>query len=59
MYISHEADANLDKFIDMLANGQELTAPTTDAPSAAQVTTLRDPWVQGEHLLFFTTTWCD
>lgn len=59
VYTSHEADANLDKFIDMLANGQELTAQATDAPSATQVTTLLEPWVQGEHLLFFTATWCD
>ncbi|MDH0447088.1 redoxin family protein [Shewanella sp. GD04112] len=59
VYTSHESDANLDKFIDMLANGQELTAQTTDAPSPEQTAKLLKPWEQGEHLLFFTATWCD
>ncbi|MDT3295992.1 redoxin family protein [Shewanella sp. SP2S2-6] len=59
VYTSHESDANLDKFIDMLANGQELTAQTTEAPSAEQTAKLLKPWEQGEHLLFFTATWCD
>lgn len=59
VYTSHESDANLDKFIDMLANGQELTAQKTQAPTPDQEVKLLAPWEKGEHLLFFTATWCD
>ena len=59
VYTSHESDANLDKLVAMLASGQELTAQVTQAPSPEQTAKLLQPWQQGEHLLFFTATWCD
>lgn len=59
VYTSHESDANLDKFIDRLASGQELAAQKTQAPTSEQETKLLAPWTKGEHLLFFTATWCD
>jgi thiol-disulfide isomerase/thioredoxin len=59
VYSTHESDDKLDRFISMLAKGQKLQNATTDVISTQQKQVLLQPWQQGEHLLFFTATWCD
>ncbi|MCE9687644.1 redoxin family protein [Shewanella sp. AS16] len=59
VYTSHESDANLERFLGMLAKGQKLHPAATEAMDEAQQQALLAPWLQGERLLFFTATWCD
>lgn len=59
VYTSHESDSNLDRIISMLAQGQNLPAREVAVLSAADQQKILEPWRQGEHLLFFTATWCD
>lgn len=59
VYTSHESDKNLDRLISMLAQGQNLPASKVEVVSAAEKQQILKPWLQGEHLLFFTATWCD
>lgn len=59
VYTTHESDDRLDRFISMLAEGQQLESTGTEAITEAQQQALLEPWMKGEHLLFFTATWCD
>ncbi len=59
VYTSHESDSNLDRIISMLAQGQNLPASKVEVLSAEEKQKVLEPWAQGEHLLFFTATWCD
>lgn len=59
VYTTHESDDRLDRFISMLAQGQQLESTGTEAITEAQQQALLEPWMKGEHLLFFTATWCD
>ena len=59
VYTSHESDSNLDRIVSMLAQGQKLPASQVKVLSAEEKQQVLKPWVQGEHLLFFTATWCD
>lgn len=59
VYTTHESDSNLDRIISMLAQGQNLPPSKVEVLSAAEKQRLLKPWSQGEHLLFFTATWCD
>ena len=59
VYTSHESDSNLDRIISMLAQGQNLPASKVEVLSAEEKQKILEPWAQGEHLLFFTATWCD
>lgn len=59
VYNTHESDEKLDRLLGMLAKGQKLQSTTPDAISGEQRQALLKPWQQGEHLLFFTATWCD
>lgn len=59
VYSSHESDAVLDGFLQRLAKGQQLPAANTSAITAAAQQQLLQPYLTGEHLLFFTATWCD
>ena len=59
VYTTHESDDKLDRFISMLADGQQLESTDTEAMTEAQQQALLEPWMKGEHLLFFTATWCD
>lgn len=59
VYTTHESDANLDRFLSMLAKGSQLSSATTDAIDGERMQALLAPWQKGEHLLFFTATWCD
>ncbi len=59
VYTTHESDSNLDRIISMLAQGQNLPASKVEVLSAAEKQRILKPWAQGEHLLFFTATWCD
>lgn len=59
VYTSHESDDNLDRIISMLAKGQQLPASAVKVVTASEKQQLLQPWAKGEHLLFFTATWCD
>lgn len=59
VYSSHESDAVLDGFLLRLAKGQQLPAANTDTITAAAQQQLLQPYLTGEHTLFFTSTWCD
>lgn len=59
VYSSHESDAVLDGFLQRLAKGQQLPAANTSAITAAAQQQLLQPYLTGEHSLFFTATWCD
>ncbi|MED5526906.1 MAG: redoxin family protein [Pseudomonadota bacterium] len=59
VYTSHEADAELDRHLALLADGKASPAADTGALSASQSQALLKPWLHGRHLLFFTATWCD
>lgn len=59
VYTSHESDSNLDRIVSMLAQGQKLPASEVKVLSAEEKQQVLKPWAQGEHLLFFTATWCD
>jgi hypothetical protein len=49
----------LDGFLQRLAKGQQLPAANTSAITAAAQQQLLQPYLTGEHSLFFTATWCD
>lgn len=59
VYTTHESDKNLDKFIEKLANGEKLASSSDKSITELAKQQLIEPWRQGEHLLFFTATWCD
>ncbi|WP_208931804.1 redoxin family protein [Rheinheimera sp. F8] len=59
VFSSHESDAALDGFLQRLAQGQTLAPAAATVLSSAQQQQLLAPFAQGEHLLFFTATWCD
>lgn len=59
VYTSHESDAVLDGFIQRLASGQQLPPASSTAISAKTQQQLPAPYLNGEHMLFFTATWCD
>ncbi|WP_157209832.1 TlpA family protein disulfide reductase [Marinimicrobium agarilyticum] len=59
VYTTHDSDDNLERFLQMLADGQTLESADTDALDETQRKALLEPWMEGEHLLFFTATWCD
>lgn len=59
VYTTHESDANLDRFIAMLAKGQTLQSTATEAVTAEQKHDVLQKWQHGEQLVFFTATWCD
>lgn len=59
VYSSHESDAVLDGFLQRLAKGQQLPAANTSAITAGAQQQLLQPYLTGEHSLFFTATWCD
>ncbi len=60
LYTTHESDAELDVRLAMLAKGK-----ATDSELSGGLISKEDkekllrPWMQGEHLIFFTATWCD
>ena len=60
LYTTHESDAALDVRLAMLAEGKSGENGITAEPvSREQKKKLLEPWAQGEHLIFFTATWCD
>lgn len=59
VYTTHDSDDNLERFLKMLASGQTLESAGTDALDEAKRKALLEPWTEGEHVLFFTATWCD
>lgn len=59
VYSSHESDKNLDLFVSKLASGQQLPPATVSLLSPAEQQKIVAPYLTGDHLLFFTATWCD
>lgn len=59
VYTTHESDKKLDIFIEKLANGEKLASSGDKAITELAKQRLIKPWTQGEHILFFTATWCD
>lgn len=59
VYTTHESDKKLDIFIEKLANGEKLASSGDKAITELAKQQLIKPWTQGEHILFFTATWCD
>ncbi|MDR6982395.1 thiol-disulfide isomerase/thioredoxin [Rheinheimera pacifica] len=59
VYSSHESDKALDGLVQRLAQGQQLPVASSDNISSAEQQRLTAPYLQGEHYLFFTATWCD
>lgn len=59
VYSSHESDAALDGLLSRLAQGQQLAPAPATVISSAQQQQLLAPFANGEHLLFFSATWCD
>lgn len=59
VYTTHESDQALDTLLAKLAAGQQLP-PTDNTPlSVVAQQQLLAPFAEGEHLLFFTASWCD
>ncbi|WKE65203.1 protein-disulfide reductase DsbD family protein [Gallaecimonas kandeliae] len=59
VYSTHEADAELDQQLALLAAGKASPPVAMAALDNRASAGLLAPWQQGEHLLFFTATWCD
>lgn len=59
VYSTHESDRLLDSFLQRLAQGQQLPAATQDTASTQEQQQILKPYLTGEHMLFFTATWCD
>lgn len=59
VYTSHESDTILDTFIAKLAQGQKLESQQIDLLTEQEKNSLIQPWLQGDHTLFFSATWCD
>jgi len=59
VFTTHESDKVLDGFIRRLAEGQQLPATSADNLSVAEQQQQLAPYLQGEHYVFFTATWCD
>jgi len=59
VYSSHQSDKALDGLVQRLAQGQQLPVASSDNISSAEQQRLTAAYLQGEHYLFFTATWCD
>jgi len=59
VYTTHESDQILDTFIDKLAQGQKLKNEGSDLLNDQQKKNIIEPWLKGDHILFFSATWCD
>lgn len=59
VYTTHESDKILDTFLDKLAQGQKLKSANAELLTKQKRNEIIAPWNKGEHLLFFSATWCD
>ncbi len=59
LYATHNADDELDKRLAMLANKKTPDIQAISLPDVKTKEALLMPWQKGEHLIFFTATWCD
>lgn len=59
VYTTHESDNILDTFIGKLAKGQKLESKSNNLPAVKDKESIIAPWNKGDHILFFTATWCD
>ncbi|RVU40772.1 redoxin domain-containing protein [Rheinheimera riviphila] len=59
VYSTHESDQALDTLLAKLAAGQQLPPADNSSLSIAAQQQLLAPFTKGEHLLFFSASWCD
>ena len=59
VYTTHKSDNILDVFIDKLAKGQKLESKSSHLLTVKDKESIIKPWNKGDHILFFTATWCD
>lgn len=59
VYTTHESDNILDTFLDKLAEGQKLESTKANILTVKAKESLIEPWKKGDHILFFSATWCD
>lgn len=59
VYTTHESDTVLDTFVDKLANGSKLASESSKIITVEEKKNIIKPWLEGNHTLFFTATWCD
>lgn len=59
VYSTHESDATLDTLLAKLAAGQQLPPADNASLSIAARQQILAPFATGEHLLFFSASWCD
>lgn len=59
IYTTHKSDNILDTFIDKLAKGQKFEHKSNNQLTAEDKKNIIMPWTKGEHILFFSATWCD
>ncbi|OBP14976.1 redoxin [Rheinheimera sp. SA_1] len=59
VYTTHESDQALDSLLGKLAAGQQLPPADDTSISIAAQQQILAPFATGEHLLFFTASWCD
>lgn len=59
VYSTHESDGALDGFLARLAQGQQLPPASTELVTDVAKQQALQPFLSGEHYLFFSATWCD
>lgn len=59
IYTTHKSDDMLDTFIDKLAKGQKFEHKNNNQLTVEDKKNIIMPWTKGDHLLFFSATWCD
>lgn len=59
VYTTHESNKVFDNFIDKLSKGYKLESKRSATLNAIEQANIIEPWKKGEHILFFSATWCD
>lgn len=59
VYTTHKSDAVLDTFVNKLADGSKLASESSKIITVEEKQNIINPWLEGNHTLFFTATWCD
>ncbi len=59
VYTTHESNSVLDTFIAKLASGNKLSNEVDQLVTSEEKNAIIRPFLEGDHTLFFTATWCD
>jgi len=59
VYTTHQSDNILETFVDKLAKGQKLESKSSNLLTEKDKESIIEPWKKGDHILFFSATWCD